>query len=382
MIVARVITGAGNGINTSTFPVWVSKLAHAKSRGRLVSIEGNLIALGIVIASFFDIGMSFVPGQVQWRLPVAFQLFFIISTAVMAIWLPESPRWLCARGRHHEAIDVLAQIKGRNMPMSNPDVLLLKQTIDDAIALEAKDGPFRFAEVFTSGPLKIRRRFLLAIGLQCMQQISGINVMVYYFPRTLETTTGFQHLTSLYLGAALAITYWVASFIPCIFLDRMFRRWPLIWGAFICGICFMIAGVLQPDPTPVRAKASITFFFIYEFVFGIGWLPIPWLFPSEISPTRYRSHAAALATASDWVRTEAKTSLTCRYSISLSSKLRPSVFLISAGKLIVCKHVSLLTSSRLFCAQYGHNGSCLFVLPRHNRIDSGTSGLYLQAVRR
>lgn len=106
----------------------------------------------------------------------------------------------------------------------------------------------------------------------------------------------------------------------------MGRRKPLIWGAAACGICFLCAGLLQTEITPVRAKASLLFFFAYEAIFACGWLPIPWLYvrsspqlptpsksmhelvsltpspqPPEIMPLRHRTHSAALATASDWI---------------------------------------------------------------------------------
>lgn len=101
----------------------------------------------------------------------------------------------------------------------------------------------------------------------------------------------------------------------------MGRRKPLISEAAACGICFLCAGLLQQEITPVRAKASLLFFFGYEAIFACGWLPIPWLYvrsspllricsrngllkfsqPPEITPLRHRTHSAALATASGWI---------------------------------------------------------------------------------
>jgi hypothetical protein len=72
---------------------------------------------------------------------------------------------LCLGGRHAEATHILAQISGKNLSIDNPAVTLLKKNIDDAIALELADGPWKFIECFKSGPLKVRRRFLLAIGM-------------------------------------------------------------------------------------------------------------------------------------------------------------------------------------------------------------------------
>lgn len=71
-----------------------------------------------------------------------------------------------------------------------------------------------------------------------MQQLSGINVLVYYAPHTLTTDVGLSYEPALQVGAGLAVTYWVFSFIGMYCIDKIGRRQPLIWGAFVCGICF------------------------------------------------------------------------------------------------------------------------------------------------
>jgi hypothetical protein len=133
----------------------------------------------------------------------------------------------------------LAQLHGKDISCSDPNVLGQKRDIDETIALESADGPWRFIEVFRNGPLKIRRRYLLVIGIQAMQQLSGINVLVFYAPHTLRTTLNFGYRESLQFGAGIADTYWVFSFIAVFFLDQMGRRRPLIVGAIIQAICFL-----------------------------------------------------------------------------------------------------------------------------------------------
>lgn len=189
------LSGWGNGFNTATTPLWVSELSPAKSRGRLVAMEGSLIAFGIVIASYYNIGMSYATGPVVWRAPIASQIIFIVLQVALVLVLPESPRWLTKRmlprgawlreancahldGRHHQALDILAQLKGTNTPLSNPSVLATKAEIDEALRLEQAAGPWSIKECFINGPLKIRRRYIMAIGVQAMQQLSGINVLV------------------------------------------------------------------------------------------------------------------------------------------------------------------------------------------------------------
>jgi MFS family permease len=78
IMVARFITGIGTGIETSTVPMYQSELCEASKRGRLVASEPLFVGVGIVIAYWFDYGMSFVPGSIAWRLPIACQILFAI----------------------------------------------------------------------------------------------------------------------------------------------------------------------------------------------------------------------------------------------------------------------------------------------------------------
>ena len=93
IIIARYITGIGTGIETSTVPMYQSELCDADKRGRLVSSEPLFVGVGIVIAYFFDYGMSYVGGPISWRLPIACQMIFCFVVIVMVCGIPESPRW-------------------------------------------------------------------------------------------------------------------------------------------------------------------------------------------------------------------------------------------------------------------------------------------------
>lgn len=93
-IVGRVITGMGNGLNTSTVPTWQSECSKSHRRGQLVMIEGALITGGICISYWIDFGMSFVDSQASWRFPLALQILFAILILVFILGLPESPRYV------------------------------------------------------------------------------------------------------------------------------------------------------------------------------------------------------------------------------------------------------------------------------------------------
>ncbi|KAL2444007.1 hypothetical protein ABEF95_014685 [Exophiala dermatitidis] len=184
MLVGRIVCGIGNGFNTATTPLWICESIPAEKRGRHVAFSGNLIAFGIVIAYYINIGLSYTTD-----------------------------------GFHGEALDILAQLCGRNIFYDDQRVQAQKAEIDEALALENEGGKWKISEVWQDGPLRIRRRYLMVIAIQAMQQLSGINVLVYYAPHTLTTDLGFSYKEALHVAAGIAVTYWLFSYSQVFFLD-------------------------------------------------------------------------------------------------------------------------------------------------------------------
>jgi MFS family permease len=173
MLVGRVVTGVGNGLLTSTVPAYQSECAKPHRRGQLVLFEGSLITFGIMIAYWINVGFFFPTSSISWRFPIAFQIVFaiIMIVCMYAFRLPESPRWLAAKGMHAEALAVLAALDGKSV--DDPKVLRVWHGICDAVATESEGG-FSFKELFTHGKRQNFRRTMLGILAQCFQQISGI----------------------------------------------------------------------------------------------------------------------------------------------------------------------------------------------------------------
>lgn len=111
MIVARIIAGIGNGINTATAPIWQAETSKAKMRGMLVVAEMVFNIAGFSLSNWLTFGFSYVPGPVSWRFPIAFQLLFLFVLFATVPWLPESPRWLVAHGRVDEAEQIIADLE-------------------------------------------------------------------------------------------------------------------------------------------------------------------------------------------------------------------------------------------------------------------------------
>ena len=145
------MTGLGNGLNTSTIPMWQSELSKAHNRGLLVLIEGALIAGGIAISYWIDYGFYWIDGSsVQWQFPIAFQCAFAIVLLLGILCLPESPRWLVKKGHHEQAAEVLAQLDNT----TTDDVMVqtqLRQLQDSIGAAEELLGDFSYKELLQQG---------------------------------------------------------------------------------------------------------------------------------------------------------------------------------------------------------------------------------------
>ncbi|BCS23438.1 sugar porter family MFS transporter [Aspergillus puulaauensis] len=299
LIVGRIVTGIGNGMNSSTAPVYQSECAPAAYRGALLTLQGTVTILGVVIAYWMDYGTSFTESSFQWRFPLAFQAIFAIFLVLQVIGLPESPRWLVQHDRHDEAREVAAAIADKET--NDPDVVRTILDIQTSLEEEQKGGPFRFMELFTWGEEQNLRRLLITITVELGQQFTGSNMINYYGPVMFQTTMGMGRNLSMILGGAIQCTYLVGSAIPVLLMDRFGRRTLLMICSIGLCFCFVMVSILLSLGTTNTAYGATAFIFIFQIFYGIGWLPVPWFYPSEISTTRTRTRMQAIASGWNWM---------------------------------------------------------------------------------
>ncbi|RMD43244.1 hypothetical protein DV735_g1882, partial [Chaetothyriales sp. CBS 134920] len=296
-IVGRIVTGIGNGLNTSTVPTWQSECSRSHRRGQLVMIEGALITCGIMIAYWIDFALYFTdPHPVSWRFPLAFQIVFCLPILAFVMHLPESPRWLILKGLDEEAVSVLAALNGQ--PRESEFVRDEFQAIADTVLEESK-GSFR--DLFTMGENKHFHRVVLGYVNQMFQQISGINLITYYIPNVLENQVGLSSFNAKLIAACNGTEYFIASWIAVFTIEKIGRRKLMLWGVVGMSICMAILAGTDSIGSTKSGIAETIFLFMFNTCFAVGWLGMTWLYPAEIVPLKIRAPANALSTTGNWI---------------------------------------------------------------------------------
>ncbi|EGD99308.1 sugar transporter STL1 [Trichophyton tonsurans CBS 112818] len=297
-IVGRLVTGVGNGLNTSTVPTWQSECSKSHRRGQLVMIEGALITGGICISYWLDFGFSFLePSSVSWRFPIAFQIVFALIIMFVVLGLPESPRWLVLKGHEDEAMNVLAALSDldREDRFVHSEFSAIKDTV-----IEMQKGSFR--DLFTMDKDRHLHRVILAYVNQMFQQISGINLITYYAATIYEGSIGLSPFLSRILAACNGTEYFVASWIAVFVVERIGRRMLMLFGAVGMSLSMAVLAVATSFKHQTDAGiVAAVFLFVFNTFFAIGWLGMTWLYPAEIVPLRIRAPANALATSGNWI---------------------------------------------------------------------------------
>lgn len=174
LVWGRFIAGVGNGGNTSTAPVWHVECSKAENKGRAVVGEMTVNVFGFVLSNVITLACSPLTSEAQWRFPLGVQLLFGAAILAMVWVLPESPRWLVARGREAEARDVLGRLSG-DIGTAEEELKDIKESVKMEMASKA-----RWRDVFSGG--QASRRVLLGVLLQMAQQLSGMRILLWGRP--------------------------------------------------------------------------------------------------------------------------------------------------------------------------------------------------------
>ncbi|MEX1274351.1 MAG: sugar porter family MFS transporter [Bacteroidota bacterium] len=289
-VIARILGGIGVGIASMLSPMYIAEVAPAQIRGRLVTFNQFAIVTGILTVYFVNysiagLGVGDWNVQVGWRWMFGSEAFPAILFLFFLFLIPESPRWLIKEGREEEARKVLSRV--RNGDDIEDEVREIKKTLT-------------VAKVSMRELLHPTWRGVVVLGavLAILQQVTGINVFMYYAPeifKQLGAGVDSALLQTIVVGAVNMLFTVVALYT----IDRVGRKTLLIAGASGMGLSLTALGWAAATNTTEIWVLAFVLGYIACFAASMG--PVVWVVLSEIFPTRLRGRAMAVATFSIWL---------------------------------------------------------------------------------
>lgn len=281
--VFRFIGGLGVGASTVAAPSYISEIAPAKDRGKLVGLYQFNIVFGILIAFFSNYLLSGI-GENAWRWMVGVEAIPAAIYTVMTFGIPKSPRWLLSKSRFEEARNVLLSIN----PKADIDQLLEDVKTENMNTIPGETIFIR----------KYRFPLMLAFLLAFFNQLSGINAFLYYAPRILEEA-GLGASTALLSSIGIGVINMVFTLLGIYLIDRMGRKQLMYIGSV--GYIISLTLVACAFFFDWEGMAVVIFLFVFIAAHAIGQGSVIWVFISEIFPNHLRSYGQSFGSSVHWV---------------------------------------------------------------------------------
>lgn len=283
----RFIGGLGVGASSVAAPMYISEIAPANKRGRMVAMFQFNIVLGILIAYLSNYLLQGL-GAVSWRWMLGVEVIPAAIFVGLILLVPKSPRWLVVkRGALEEARRVLAQINPANAEAELENIISAHQKEKAQLANNS---------LFTK---KYRLPLMLAVLFALFNQLSGINAIIYYAPRIFEMT-GLGKDSALLSSAGIGLINLIFTMLGLSLIDKVGRRKLMLVGSF--GLILTLGMVAQAFYTQNFGGLLIPIcLFIYIAFFAMSQGAVIWVFISEIFPNRVRAQGQSIGSFTHWI---------------------------------------------------------------------------------
>lgn len=277
----RFIGGLGVGVSTVAAPAYISEIAPADKRGRLVAMYQLSIVLGILFAFLSNYLLSNM-GEHAWRWMMGVEAAPALIYSIVVFFVPQSPRWLVLVGRMEEAEEVLKRVKPGT-------------TISEFIEKIAASGTQKLETIFSP---KYRKALNLVFLIAFFNQLSGINAFLYYGPRIFEEA-GLQSNAALLSSVGIGLVNVVSTLIGMVLIDKLGRK-PLLYIGSV-GYIISLSMVALAFFLGWKGLAVPIFLFLFIASHAIGQGTVIWVFIAELFPNHLRASGQAFGSSVHWV---------------------------------------------------------------------------------
>ncbi len=308
LVLYRIIGGIGIGVVSIISPLYISEIAVARYRGRLVSLYQLAITVGFLGAYLCNFSlMDWASGQTvgqggwfetifiseMWRGMLGVEAIPAVTFLVILFFVPESPRWLILKGEDNKAQKVLNRIY-----TSAVQVMEQLNTTKETIASETKS---EWNILLRPG---IRKAVMIGAGIAILGQFMGVNAVLYYGPSIFENA-GISGGDSLFYQVLVGVVNMLTTVLALAIIDRVGRKNLVYYGVsgmiaslLLIGLYFNYGEALQ-----ISAYFLVFFFLFYVFCCAVSICAVIWVLLSEMYPTKVRGLAMSIAGFSLWIGT-------------------------------------------------------------------------------
>ncbi len=293
-IVFRFIGGVGVGAASMTSPMYIAEISPARIRGRMVSVNQLAIVFGFFVVYFvnyfvaahgMDVGGAWNV-ELGWRWMFGSEAIPAVLLLALLFFVPESPRWLTEKGRTERAEEILTRVDG-------PDHAKREMAQIEA-ALAAESSSLRQL-------LRPPLRWVLIVGvaLAVLQQVTGINVFLYYAPEIFKDIAGEDVDAAMLQTVVVGTVNMLFTLVAIWTVDRLGRKPLMVIGASGMGVSLAAIGTAA-----LLGQADVwvlVFILSYIACFALSVGPVTWVILSEVFPTKIRGRAMAIATLCLWI---------------------------------------------------------------------------------
>jgi len=290
-VLFRIVGGIGVGIASMVVPMYIAEIAPPKKRGALVGNYQLAIVIGIVVVYFVNYFIA-LQGDANWNLNTGWRWMFgseLIPSLLFLFFIfliPESPRWLFQKGQTNKAVAVLQKLN------TAEEVAQVQSEIENSMHQEDKNQWKHL------GNPMYKKALFVGIGLSVLQQLTGINAILYYAPEIFKSL-GSSTDVSLLETSILGVVNLIFTLLAIKLVDKMGRKPLLFIGSL--GMTVALAAVGLFIYFDALGNWVLPFLLLFMASFSISWGPIVWVLLSEIFPNKIRSLALAISVFIQWV---------------------------------------------------------------------------------